>query len=202
MTKQQHDRRTTQQPHHNNMTTKTTTQQQINDNTSQQSTTKRHDNKQNNNATTTQQQHNRRTTNQQQHDTTINNKNNNPTTNQQQHDTTINNETTTKTTKQQPKHKRATPPTKPQHKNDKTKLFLKIPLILKNSIVGYFSLDTLLEGKELVSTLVGFRPGGLLGISPIPIAVGEFGLLAGVFKPPLHKMFSGYVWNSSGPIKE
>ena len=83
---------------------------------------------------------------------------------------------------------------------------LKIPLILKNGIVGYFSLDTLLEGKELVSTLVGFGPGFLLGISPIAIAIaiaiGEFGLLAGVVKPPLHKLFSGDVWNSSVPIIE
>ena len=45
----------------------------------------------------------------------------------------------------------------------------------------------------MVSTLVGFGPGVLLGMSPIPIAIGEFGLLAGVFKPPLHKLFSGDV---------
>ena len=53
-----------------------------------------------------------------------------------------------------------------------------------------------------MSTLIGFELGVLLCISPIAITIGEFGLLTGGFKPPLHELFQVMSLNSSGPIKE
>ena len=50
---------------------------------------------------------------------------------------------------------------------------LKVFLILENGVVRYFSFDALLEGKELMGTLVGFRSGVLLGISPRSNSIGE-----------------------------
>ena len=79
---------------------------------------------------------------------------------------------------------------------------LRISLILQNGIMRYFSFNTLLEVNELMRTLIGFEIGVLLGLSPIAITIGEFGLLTGVFKPPLHKLFSSdeyeFFWTHKG----
>ena len=67
----------------------------------------------------------------------------------------------------------------------------KVPFILQNGVVRHFSFDTLLKVEELLGDLLLFRPGVLLGISFTSTPIGEFGLLTGLLKSPLHKLFPG-----------
>ena len=45
----------------------------------------------------------------------------------------------------------------------------KILLIVEEGVLGYVAFVTLLEGKELIGTLIGLVPGVLLGFPQYPV---------------------------------
>ena len=50
---------------------------------------------------------------------------------------------------------------------------LNIPFIIQDGIMSYFFFNTLLEVNELMSTLIGFGVGVLLGYPLLPLPLGN-----------------------------